>query len=103
MMDQQMIDDIGTLITLNDKDIRSLCDVIISPGGSVANPAYVEVDGIYPVGVNAYIHNNGTPVALVDENKLKLAVFYLKYMKRVSRPVSVSEVTVLNINTVASL
>ena len=103
MMDQQVIDDLDTLISLDDKDIRSLCDVIRSPGGSVANPSYVQVGGMYLVGVNAYIHKNGTPVALVDENNLKLAVFYLKYMNRVLRPFPVSEVTVLNIKTVASL
>ena len=103
MMYQQVIENISTLITLNDKDIRSLCDVIISPGGSVANPAYVEVDGIYPVGVNAYIHNNGTPVSLEAENNFNLAVFYLKCINWVSRPVPVSKVTVLNIKTVASL
>ena len=103
MMDQHVISDLETLISLYDKDIRSLCDVIISPGGSVANPTYVEVDGIYPVGVNPYIRNNGTPVALVEEKNLKLAVFYLKYMNQVSRPVPVREVTVLNINTAASL
>ena len=72
------------MISLDDKDIRSLCDVIRSPGGSVANPAYLQVGGIYPVGVNAHICNNGTLVALVAENNLKLAVFYLKYMNRVS-------------------
>ena len=55
------------------------------------------------MGVNTHIRNNGTPVALLAENNLKLAVFYLKYMNRVSRPVPVSEVTVLNIKTVSSL
>ena len=103
MVDQQVIEDIDKLISLDDKDIRSLCDVIRSPGGSVANPAYLQVGGIYPVGVNAHICKNGTLVALVAENNLKLAVFYLKYMNRVSRPVPFSDVTVLNIKTVASL
>ena len=103
MVDQQVIEDIEKLISLDDKDIRSLCDVIISTGGSVANPAYVQVGGIYPVGVNSHIHNNGTPVALVAENNLKLAVLYLKYMNHVSQPVPVRNVTVLNIKTVASL
>ena len=103
MMDQQVIDNLDTLILLDDKDIRFLCDVIRSAGGSIANPSYVQVGGIYLVGVNAYICNNGTPVALVDENKLKLAVFYLKYTNQVSRPVPVREVMVLNINTAASL
>ena len=83
MMDQLVIDNLNTLILLDDRDIRSLCDVIISTGGSVANPAYVQVGGIYPVGVNSHIRNNGTPVALVSENNLKIAVFYLKYMNRV--------------------
>ena len=82
MVDQQVIDDLDTLILLDDKDIRSLCDVIRLPGGSVANPVYVQVGGIYPVGVNAHIRNNETPVALVAENNLKLAVFYLKYTNR---------------------
>ena len=103
MVDQQVIDDLDTLILLDDKDIISLCNVIRSPGSSVANPAYIQVGGIYPVGVNSHIHNNGTPVSLVAENNLKLAVFYLKYMNRVSRPVPICEVTVLKINTVASL
>ena len=103
MADQHLIDDLYTLISLDDKDIISLCDVIRPPGGSIVNPAYVQVGGIYLVGVNTYIQNNGTPVALVAENNLKLAVFYLKYMNWVSRPVPVSEVTVLNTKTVASL
>ena len=103
MMDQQVIEDLDILISLDDKDIRSLCDVIRSPGGSIANPFYVQVGGIYPVGVNVFIHNNGTPVALVAENSLDLAVFYMKYMNRVSQPVPVSEVTVLNTKTVASI
>ena len=100
MMDQQVIDDLDTLILIDDKDIRSLCDVIRSSGGSVANPAYVQVGGIYPVGVNAYIRSNETPAALVADNNLKLVVFYLKYMNRVLLPVPVSKVTVLNIKTV---
>ena len=87
MMDQQVIAYLDTLISLDDKDTRSLYDVIRSPGCSVANPAYVQVGGIYPVGVNTNICNNGTPVALVAENNLKIAVFYMKYMNRVSRPV----------------
>ena len=103
MMYQQVIDNIDTLISLDDMDIRSLCNVIRFPGGSIANPYYLQVGGIYPVDVNAYIRNNGTPVALVDENNLKLAVFYLKYMNRVSWPVPVSKVTVLNIKIVVSL
>ena len=105
MMGQQVIADLDTLISLNYKDIRSLCDVIRSPGGSIANPFYVQVGAIYPVGVNVFIHNNGTPVALVAENSLDLAVFYMKYMNmnRVSQPVPVSEVTVLNTKTVASI
>ena len=102
-MDQQVIDYLDTLILLDDKDIRSLCDVIRSPGSSVANPAYVQVSGIYPVGVNTHIRNNGMPVSLVAENNLKLAVFYLKYMNQVSQPVTVSKVKVLNIKTILSL
>ena len=103
MMDKQVIDDLDTLISLDDKDIRSLCDVIRSLGGIVANPAYVQVGGIYPMGVNIYNRKNGTSVALVAEKNLKLAVLYLNYMNQVSRPFPVSEVTVLNIKTVASL
>ena len=103
MMDQLVIDNLNTLILLDDRDIRSLCDVIRSPGGIVANPACVQVGGIYPVGVNAYIRNNGTPVSLVAETNLNLVVFYLKLMNRVSQPVLVSEVTVLNIKTILSL
>ena len=103
VMDKKMIADLDTLISLDEKDIISLCNVIRSPGGSISNPAYVQVGGIYLVGVNTYIRNNGTQVALVAENNLKLAVFYLKYTNRVSRPVPVSEVTVLNIKTVVSL
>ena len=83
MMDQQVIADLDTLISLNGKDIRSLCDVIRSPGGSIANPDYLQVGGIYSVVVNVYICNNGTPVAFVAENNLNLAVFYLKYMNQV--------------------
>ena len=67
MMDQQVIADLDILISLDDKDIISLCDVIRSPGGSITNPTNVQVGGIYPVGVNTYICNNGTPVALVAE------------------------------------
>ena len=65
MMYKQVIADIDTLISLDDKDISSLCDVIRYPGGSIANPSYVQLGGTYPVGVNPYICHNGTPVALV--------------------------------------
>ena len=102
-MDQEVISYLDTLISLDEKDISSLCNIIRLPGGSIANPAYVQVGDIYPVGVNPYIRNNGTPVALVEEKNLKLAVFYLKYMNQVSWPVPVSEVTVPNIKTVASI
>ena len=103
MMDQQVIADLDILILLDDNDIRSLWDVIRSPGGSIINLAYLQVGCIYPVGVNAYIRNNRTPVDLVDENNLKLAFLYLNYMARVSRPVLVSKVTVLNTKTIAPL
>ena len=78
MMYQQLIADLDILMSLNDKDIRSLCDVIRLPGGSIANPDYVQVGGIYPVNVKTYIRNNGIAVSLVTENNLKLAIFYLK-------------------------
>ena len=74
---EQGIDTLEELRVLDDKEVESLCKVVRKPGG-ISNAA-------------------GTAVSLRAEANLKMAVYYLKYQERTSRPAEASNITLSNV------
>ena len=77
---EQGIDTREELRVLDDKEVESLCKVVRKPGGTS--------------------NTSGTVVSLRAEANLKMAVYYLKYLERTSRPADANNIT---LNTVRSL
>ena len=74
---EQGIDTLEELRVLDDKEVECLCKVVRKPGGT-SNAA-------------------GTAVSLRAEVNLKMAVYYLKYQERTSRPTDASNITLNNV------
>jgi hypothetical protein len=70
-------------VFLNDKDIDSLVKQLRRPGGMIAGPAIVGVDGKGSHG--PLFANPGHSVYIRAESNLKLAVFYHRHQARISR------------------
>ena len=71
------IDTLAELRVLDDKEVECLCKAVRKPGGT-SNAA-------------------GTAVSLRAEANLKMAVYYLKYQERTSRPAEASNITLNNV------
>ena len=88
MINDQGLNSPKVLANLEEKEITSLCKLCRKPGGTVeANQTQRRNQG------SQSIPNPGVPVALIHENNLKLAVFYLKYLVMTSRPLDVDMVS----------
>ena len=75
----QGIDILEELRVLDDKEVESLCKVVRKPGGTP----------------NA----TGTAVSLRAEANLKMAVYYLRYLERTSRPADANNITLNNVRS----
>ena len=92
MINDQGLNSLKVLANLEEKEITSLCKLCRKPGGTVeANQTQRRNQG------SQSIPNPGVPVALIHENNLKLAVFYLKYLVMTSRPLDVDRVSMRNL------
>ena len=89
--DQQDIGDLEELRFLTDTEVENLCKVIRRPGGTINDAAGNPVP------------NPGIPVTLRAENNLKLAAYFLRHRKRVSRPVVAADITLVNVCTLRDL
>ena len=82
MTDGQGLIDCLELGRMRDTDVTSLCKVLRSPGGTVAN----DVAAI-AAGGNAVVRNPGTQVTNRAEANLKLACYFIRHGMRVGTPV----------------
>ncbi|KAI2512329.1 Reverse transcriptase (RNA-dependent DNA polymerase) [Fragilaria crotonensis] len=96
LVDEQGMDSLEEIKLLTDDEIESLCKVIRRPGGMIPAP---------PGGAAgaANIPNPGVPVNQRAEGHLKLLAFYLRHQARISRTVTVAQVTLEAIRTVREL
>jgi hypothetical protein len=92
-VDEQGMDTLQEIRLLTDYEVESLCKVIYRPGGTV--PA--------PVAHGSPIPAPGVQVNLRAQGHLKLLVFYLCHMERVSRTVTVASITLDVIRAVREL
>jgi len=74
---EQGIDTLEELRVLDDKEVESLCKVVRKPGGTSTM--------------------TGTVVSLRAEANLKMAVYYLKYLERTSRPADTNNITLKSV------
>ena len=86
MYDNQGIDLIEELRTLDNDAVTTLCKTLRRPGG------------LGPTGVGV---NTGVAVSARAEIKLKLAVYYIKHQKRVSRSLNYANATLGRIRKLA--
>ena len=95
LIEDQDVNSMGTLREMSEDQITNLCKIIRRPGGSVQQP-------LAGIGRNAnrtqQVAAYGAPIAMIHEENLKLARFYLKFKEMTSRTVEPEEVTVEAIN-----
>jgi hypothetical protein len=84
----QGIINLEELENLDDKGVERLCQALKKPGGMIANP------NAGAPGAPANIPNPGFDVPVVAEENLKLAAYYVRHLKRISRPVNIGAITV---------
>ena len=97
LVDKQGMDSLEEIKLLRDDEIESLCKVIRRPGGMIPAPPGGAAGGA------ANIPNPGVPVNQRAEGHLKLLAFYLRHQARISRTVTVAQVTLEAIRTVREL
>ncbi|KAI2493825.1 hypothetical protein MHU86_20706 [Fragilaria crotonensis] len=97
LVDEQGMDSLEEIKLLTDDEIESLCKVIRRPGGMIPAPPGGAAGGA------ANIPNPGVPVNQRAEGHLKLLAFYLRHQARISRTVTVAQVTLEAIRTVREL
>ncbi len=97
LVDEQGMDTLEEIKLLTDDEIESLCKVIRRPGGMIPAPPGGAAGGA------AKIPNPGVPVNQRAEGHLKLLAFYLRHQARISRTVTVAQVTLEAIRTVREL
>ena len=90
MTEDPGMDLLAEFALLTDDEVINLCKVFRQPGGTVPNPA-AGAEGQPDV-----IRNEGLTVSLRAENNLKLACYYLRYLKR-TRTLSPNLITLVNV------
>ena len=83
----QLIDDLDELENLHDKDVEKVCKALKNPGGTIPNPNAGQR------GAPANIPNPGFNVPVKGEQNLKLAAYYVRHQKRISRPIVIPALT----------
>lgn len=96
--DDQDINELSELAIFTDPEIESLCKVLRSPGGTVANDV-AAIDNGGPL----VVRDPGLKVSVRAENNLKEACYYLRHRIRVARPVTPVDITLANVRTIKDL
>ena len=91
MVDEQTIDSLEEVCNLNDSEVSNLCKALRKPGGTIQGPN------------NALIPDPGVRVSLIAENNLKLACYYLRHLQRISRTVTINQVTLDRVRALKEL
>jgi len=87
----QDIDCIEELAELDNDEVKTLLKLLRCPGDTVANPNAADP------GQPAFINAPGTSVSMRAATNLKLAMHYLRHLKRTSRTITAPSVTCPNI------
>ena len=98
MTDGQGLIDCLELGRMRDSDVTSLCKVLRSPGGTVAN----DVAAI-AAGGNAVVRNPGTEVTNRAEANLKLACYLIRHGYRVATPVIPDRLILTTVHEIEAL
>ena len=93
----QGIDYVDELKDLDDDEVETLLKLLRRPGGTVVNP-----NAANP-GQPAHITAPGISVSMRAATHLKLAVFYCRHMKIISRPIRPADITCTSIKTFKAL
>ena len=93
----QGVDSIDELKFLNDKEVEGLCNNIRKPGGMMPNP------DAGAQGEPAMIRNPEQGVSARAENNLKLCCYFIRHCERISRSVTVDQITLANIRALHDL
>ena len=75
MVDSHGLIDVDILRRFDDNEVTTLCTILKKPGGRIPDPN----------NAGAFITDPGTPVSIMAEKNLKLAVYYIKHRHRTSR------------------
>jgi hypothetical protein len=81
---QMGYDSFGTIRSLEDAEIESICSTLRKPGGIVPNPA----------NAGTFMPDPGTNVSPMAERNLNLLAFWLKHLVRVSRTPEIEKINV---------
>lgn len=90
------VDDIPELEILTDTEVHTLCDTVRNPGGLINNPAA-------GAGAPAQIRNPGIAVSTRAETNLKLAAYYVRHQRRISRTPLINQLTLVNLRALRAL
>ena len=92
----QGISYMATLVSLDDDDdATTICNAIWKPGGTIPNLNAA-------AGAPATIPNPGIPIPIIAQQYFSLAIYYLRYRDRVSRPKVFADITRDAINALRS-
>ena len=83
MVDSHGLIDVDILRRFDDNEVTTLCTILKKPGGRIPDPN----------NAGAFITDPGTPVSIMAEKNLKLAVYYIKHRHRTSRPTTPANIT----------
>ena len=92
--DDQQIDTVTELGLLTDDDVETLCKVIRRPGGTIPNPVADEPQ---------LVPDPGIPVSMRAENNLKLAGYWVRHQRRISREATAVNITLDNVRKLREL
>ena len=95
--DNQYIDSCEELGFFSDVEVESLCKAVCQPGVTIANP------NTRVARKSANIPNPGFQVSLIAENKLKLAVWFVKHKIRTSRQIVLVDITLQAVYAIKEL
>lgn len=82
IVDSHNLTDMDVLRRFTDDEVSSLCTILKKPGGRIVDPD----------DPNVFITDPGTPVSILAEKNLKLAVYFIKHRHRTSRAIDPADV-----------
>ena len=104
-LNAQGIDSFASLDTLTDGDIKSICEYVRKPGGTIPNPAIEEAADVAAAAAvqPREVPNRGQPLGFVFEKRLRQLRYYKIYMHKIQRAFIANGATLARLNTVWSI
>ena len=100
VVDNEGFDELAMLQALTEDGVKALCVTVRKPGGLMPNPDHPGGAGAAQPALIPYL---GRHVSAAAEGNLKLAVYWLHFRQKTSRPTNPGDVTLDNIRTVQTL